>query len=508
MGAGAETITLDHATGTAREFSVSAGAGDDTISLNAMVALGDLTDSKVTISGGEGSDTLAMKAAMGAVLSGATAANFAKKGIVNDFETIDIIDQAAAGNALGLAIVGSNVTTVDYSAGLGHASQTLTGLASGGTVVLGAAASATADKNTVTVLNAAAAGAISDSLNITLDGAHAGGALDYGILVAANVETININSTSTKATALVAGDKNTVDFIFANAHTINVSGNVYADIDGDQFDGVAQIINASENTAGVAVVVNDTIAVAITGTAAADAITGGSGADTITAGGGIDVIVGGDGADTIDAGDGADTITGGLAADTITTGAGADNVVIDGGLTMDTVKDFTVGTGGDQIDLDISVLEGANKNIASTTMNFVTFKAGAAGDDVTTTTTNKIVVVSTDSTTAADIEGADIIVLGGNTYANNAAALDAMEANGDRTVTHTNNFAKDDGFFFIYSNSTTGDVTLAAANVSAADNHSGGTATFSANLLEGVDLVGLDGITDLTSLIAANIDVV
>ncbi|WP_391481701.1 hypothetical protein [Nereida sp. NH-UV-3] len=161
-----------------------------------------------------------------------------------------------------------------------------------------------------------------------------------------------------------------------------------------------------------------------------------------------------------------------------------------------------------ELDLDISALEGAAANIAATTMNFVTFKAGAAGDDVTTTSTNKIVTISTDSTTASDIEGADIIVLGGNTYANNAAALDAMEANGDRTITHTNNFSADDSFFFVYSNSTTGDVTLAAANVSSADNHASGTATFSAGLLEGIDLAGLDGVTDLSSLVLANIDIV
>ena len=83
-----------------------------------------------------------------------------------------------------------------------------------------------------------------------------------------------------------------------------------------------------------------------------------------------------------------------------------------------------------------------------------------------------------------------------------------MESAGNRTITHTTNFAADDGFFFVYSNSTTGALTLAAANVSAADNHSAGTAAFSAALLEGADLVSLTGVTDISTLVLANFDVV
>jgi len=390
--AGAETITLDHATGTAREFSVSTGAGNDVISLNAMVAAADFTDSKVTISGGAGDDTLAMKSAAGAALSALTAVNFTKKGIVNDFETIRILDQAATTDALGLARVGSNVKTVDYAAGLG-AAQTLTGLASGGTVVLGAAASATGDTLTTTVLNSATAGAITDVLNITLDGLHAGATLVYGVVNAANVETININSTSTKATALVAADVNDFDAIVANASTVNISGNVFLDLGNDALTGV-QIVNASTNTAGVDIVVDTAAAVAITGTAKADRLEGDAGADNIKGGGGIDNIVGAAGNDIIDGGAGNDIITAGAGSDTVTLGAGSDDLVLATvaatgttfNQTVDIIKDFVAGT--DDIDVNtVMVSMDGNNAVASA---YLDVSAGAATTTITGNTTTGI----------------------------------------------------------------------------------------------------------------------
>ncbi len=63
-GAGADIVTLDHASGTAREFTVNLGAGDDKVDLGAMILAADLTDSKSsTITGGDGTDALAMKSA-------------------------------------------------------------------------------------------------------------------------------------------------------------------------------------------------------------------------------------------------------------------------------------------------------------------------------------------------------------------------------------------------------------------------------------------------------------
>ncbi|MDB9805176.1 type I secretion C-terminal target domain-containing protein, partial [Porticoccaceae bacterium] len=87
----------------------------------------------------------------------------------------------------------------------------------------------------------------------------------------------------------------------------------------------------------------------------ADTIDGGADTDTISGGGGSDIITAGSGDDVIDGGDGDDTITAGVGADTITGGAGADTFVFTYGDFLDdqvdVIKDFTVGSGGDVLDL-------------------------------------------------------------------------------------------------------------------------------------------------------------
>jgi hypothetical protein len=385
-GAGADTITLDHATGTAHEISVKTGAGDDKISLGVMVAAADLTDSKTTIDGEGGTDTLSMASAMGAVLSGLTAANYALKGIANTFETIEINDLATTTDALGLARVGSNVTTVDYAAGLGD-DQTLTGLASGGTVVLGAAASAATDSQTITVLNANAAGAINDSITIKADPVHAGGTLVLGTVVADNVETVTLNSTSTKATALVALDKTDIDLTIAAATSLTITGNVYADIGNDPLDGGIQVVDASANTAGVDINVDHaTVAVLMTGTAKADTLISDGGADNISGGAGNDIITAKAGNDIIDGGAGNDIIDGGAGDDIITLGTGSDDVVIAAlaatgagfNQSKTVVKGFTVGT--DDIDVNVVMVDGGNNAAAVTDYLDVT---GAATNSFT-----------------------------------------------------------------------------------------------------------------------------
>lgn len=405
--AGAETVTLGHATGAAREFKVTAGAGNDTVVLTNLVAASDLTDDKVTLSGGDGTDTLVMKSAMGAALSGLTAAAFAKKGIANDFETIQISDQAGAADDLNLTRVGSNVTTVQYKAGLGDA-QTLQGLASGGTVVLGAAAGANTDSLTVTVKDAASAGNNSDVLNITLNAAHAGANADYGVLTAAAVETININSTSTKTTALVAADTNEVDLTLANVVNVTVTGNVYLDIDGAALTGNAlSKIDASANTAGVAVsVAGATQGILITGTAKADTIVGGSGADKIVAGAGDDVITGGAGNDELDiSGGGSNTIKFGATA----AANGADKIV-----------GFNVGTiasGGDVLDV-AGQLTGITATTISANLTNLTGAQAVADDSIYTVNFNTAIAGKNFGTT----DMAELFAAAGKTFSTTTAA--------------------------------------------------------------------------------------
>jgi Ca2+-binding RTX toxin-like protein len=102
--------------------------------------------------------------------------------------------------------------------------------------------------------------------------------------------------------------------------------------------------------------------------------TGGN--DTITGGGGNDTIYGQEGNDVIDGGAGNDLLIGGTGNDTLTGGAGVDvfrwSLGDQGSTTIpasDVVKDFTVGTGGDVLDLR-DLLEGENSGNLTSFLHF------------------------------------------------------------------------------------------------------------------------------------------
>jgi Ca2+-binding RTX toxin-like protein len=164
-----------------------------------------------------------------------------------------------------------------------------------------------------------------------------------------------------------------VDLIILNASTLNISGNVYADIGNDPLNGTIQVVDASANTAGVDVATNHaTTAVLMTGTAKADTLATGGGADNISGGAGNDTINSNGGADTIDGGAGDDIIDPGLGSDTVTLGTGSDDLVLATvaatGTTSDNtktvVKGFVVGT--DDIDVNFTMVDSADSNAAIT----------------------------------------------------------------------------------------------------------------------------------------------
>jgi Ca2+-binding RTX toxin-like protein len=147
----------------------------------------------------------------------------------------------------------------------------------------------------------------------------------------------------------------------------------------------------------------------VTGTFGAD-ITGSSSANTI---------VGTANADQISGGAGADTITGGAGADTITLGAGVDTVVTTTGsayttATSDTITDFTVGTGNDILQIDIS----DSTIIAS--LGIV-----AAGDGSTAIAGNLVIKAMTAGTGVTLGAGDEIVVITG-TLADSAALLTSI----------------------------------------------------------------------------------
>jgi Ca2+-binding RTX toxin-like protein len=90
---------------------------------------------------------------------------------------------------------------------------------------------------------------------------------------------------------------------------------------------------------------NDTL----TGTTSADWILGGIGNDTLAGGNGNDSIEGGDGDDRLTGGVGQDTMDGDAGADTFAFLAGDSGTI--SGSVFDTITGFTVGAGGDRLDL-------------------------------------------------------------------------------------------------------------------------------------------------------------
>lgn len=352
-GTAGDAVILGHAAGAnalSNKVAVTLGAGDDTLTLTSLNALTDIQDG-AKLDGGDGIDTLVLDDALAAAFNGDTLVNNTKKGITG-FEKLTVATATTAADTIAVDKIGTgnNINYVTFAAAA-TATTTVTGVKTGGTVELKAAANGLA----VTVAGAADAGANSDVFNIKLNGAHAGANIDYGVASIANVETINIESTSSKTTALVAADTNEIDLTLANAKTINVTGNVKADLNGAALTAASlETIDASTNTAGIDVTVTGaTQGITIKGTAKADNIVGGSGNDSIVAGAGNDVIDGGVGDDAID-------ISGG-GSNTITLGSGKD-----------TITGFNVGAvadGGDVINLSAltSAAGAANLTAVSTT---------------------------------------------------------------------------------------------------------------------------------------------
>lgn len=348
-GSAADSLTLGHAAGAnalSDKVSVTAGAGDDTVTLSSLTALAHIQEG-AKIDGGEGTDTLVLDDALAAAFNGDTLVNNTKKGITG-FEKLTVATVTTAADVIAVDKIGSgnNINYVTFNAAA-TATTTVSGVKTGGTVELKAAANGLA----VTVAGAADAGANSDVFNIKLNAAHAGANVDYGVASIANVETINIESTSSKTTALVAADTNEIDLTLANAKTITVTGNVKADLNGAALTAASlETIDASANTAGIDVTVTGaTQGITIKGTDKADNIVGGSGNDSIIAGAGNDVIDGGAGNDAIDISAGG--------SNTITIGAGND-----------TITGFNVGataSGGDVLNLSALTAAGGTANLTA-----------------------------------------------------------------------------------------------------------------------------------------------
>ena len=314
--------------------TVNAGAGDDIVRAGDSLTTGDLLD------GGDGIDTLSLTsaAAVAASLLIDTASTD-YQALTANFEVLEISD--ALGGDINLAKL-DGMQSLKLKNGSGV--STIAGLASGTTIESNAGHSGDL---TVTLTDATGT---ADVLNLKLNAADSA---DFAAINAADVETVNIVSTTTNATP--SGVTNTLG-LDATAHTtLNVSGNAALVLDV-AMTSVKTVAGAGFD-AGLTVDLtgnaNDTTVTLGNGV---NIVTGGDGKDTITTGSGNDTIVGGDGNDTINAGNGVNTITGGAGLDTLTGGTGVDTYIYTAvtdsqGVTVDVITNFTVGATGDIIDL-------------------------------------------------------------------------------------------------------------------------------------------------------------
>ena len=280
-GAGADTVTL--AAGAALSKAIDLGAGNDTLVLAA-----DTASSTAVLSGGEGTDTLSMGSVRAAALDGS------EQTFYTNFERLLINDNTNNGLNINLENLGfTDYVTVAGSDG----TVTLSNLVSGGTVVQTAAAT-----TGITVVVDDAANSTTDVLNYVLSSS---GALAAGVLTAANVETINLNSDDTNTTAHV----NTLTLTADKATTLNIEGDagLTLTLTGSN---VLKTIDAGDMTGDLTVTGTGQVAMTITGGAGDDTLTASAGATAKA-----DVLIGGAGDDTLVAGSNGAKLTGGAGND-------------------------------------------------------------------------------------------------------------------------------------------------------------------------------------------------
>jgi hypothetical protein len=486
-GSGDDTVTLNMGDIT-YEGSVDLGAGDDVLVLSAaMDAASNLTDSKVTLTGGDGTDILEVDDLMAVALGGLSAANLAKKGI-SGFETLrinsDVVDDATGDIDM------TNLqafTTVEYEGAYEDEHQ-LDNLVNNGTVKL------TGDDGNgsifVTIKDASVAGHNSDVLNIILNHAHSSATenVDYGKINAANIETINITSGTSKASTLtLTTADNELDLVAVNARTINIDGSVDIDLDGDALEDAVEVINASSLTgelqlslvganSGVGVTGSAVEVNTITGSANSDVITGGAKADDITTGGGSDILTGGGKSDTF-------TMT------SAATGGTAVEVV--------TIKDMTLGavaSDGDVLEIDFNDIENQLDGIGG-----VTTHDSVDGDGTSVSAAASTIQVITQAATMGGAKS--VFVLSGADLADTDAVETALEAAGTFAVTTGGTIANDDGFVVFYTDGTDSYGAI-ATNISGSAVTS---TTFAATELQVDNFVKFEGVDDLSALVAANL---
>lgn len=323
--------------------TVDLGAGDDSLTLGSAFAAG------ATLTGGDGTDTLGMAKADYATVAAYSAANLAK---VTGFETLSITNALATGDSIDVSKI-AGITSFKAAAGVTTGNTAAaTNLGAASTVEL-AGAAANNGQLTVSLKTDTAADSMTvkfnkdfaDNNNTTADVNTAS-----QTVVAADIESLTVNSTGKQTATFTAVDGYKADTI-TNTLTLTGSDKLTSiTVTGDQKLVVASTaamtklatVNASANTGGLSF--DGSLANMTTPTTSVEMTITGSATAANT-------LVGTGHADTITGGAKADTITGGLGADALNGGAGNDTFVYNTAgestlVSMDVITGFSANTYG------------------------------------------------------------------------------------------------------------------------------------------------------------------
>lgn len=254
-----------------------------------------------------------------------TATTNVTNAVIGDFTVNDVADGVQP-------VVGFTSKTDGLAAGATTPGNglILTNLASNGTLEL------TAQGYTTVNVKDAATGT-ADVLNVVLTNS-TGASLNGGTVVAADVETININTKDSGTLANTAATLDAATLVATSAKSIVVTGNNGLNLTNNgntkvtSFDASGVVGNGADDTAANLAVTftsaNNTATAEVT-------IKGGAGNDVLTGNAAKDTLIGGAGDDTLDGAAGVDVLTGGEGKDIF-----VFTTVASSGVSYDTITDL------------------------------------------------------------------------------------------------------------------------------------------------------------------------
>jgi Ca2+-binding RTX toxin-like protein len=349
-GSGADTIDVSSVTTAARELSVDAGAGNDTVVIGQDLTAPAATSAGDVLNGGDGVDTLTMNTT---IANGLTAANSA--GVTN-FEVLNITN--ANSNAVTLANIQAGISSLVLTAGANAGSTVFP--AGANTLVIGAANAGlytASDTGTGTDDSLTISTTSLTNVDMGNNNAFAFNGLET---VTFNTTTKNTEELDVSTITMTPDTGGTSTLIVTGADTFHASGIITANV--IDFSGVSAALTGNTVNMGAAAA----SVTSITGSAGTDVLVGDT-KTTISGGAGNDNITGGSGADTLNGDAGKDTIVTNAGNDTVNGGAGDDTLTFAGNLTSADKVDG--GDGLDTLSIDntsILALQGLTISDANT----------------------------------------------------------------------------------------------------------------------------------------------